>query len=262
MSTTVVVDYARSAARVSRILDGYRERIDVTLSPNDEMFGGDLDDYLGVAETAVAQIAHAMALTGRTDCQRILDLPCGHGRVMRALRAVFTDAELIACDINRDGVDFCAAQFGALPVYSKPDPREIPLDGTFDVIWVGSLLTHLDAPRCRAFLRFLCERLRPNGLLLVSMHGRHAVWRWPNNDRRLAKIRRDFERKGFGYADHAGNSGYGTSAFTVGWLAGELEGHDDVMLIGYAERGFADHQDLATIFKLDVHHPQWALRLR
>jgi SAM-dependent methyltransferase len=260
--STRVVDYARSAARVARILDGYRERIDVTLSPNDEMFSGDLDDYLGVAETAIAQIAHAMALTGRTECRRILDLPCGHGRVLRALRAVFTDAELVACDINRDGVDFCAAQFGALPVYSTPDPRDIPLDGAFDVIWVGSLLTHLDAPRCRAFLRFLCARLAPNGLLLVSSHGRNAVRRWPREDGRLAQIRSGFEQKGFGYADHAGTSGYGTSAFTAAWLADELYDHDDVMLIGYAERGLADHQDLATIFKLDVHHRQWALRLR
>ena len=125
-----VVDYSRSAARISELLDGYRERIDVTLSPNDEMFTGDLDDYIGVAETAIVQIAHAMALTGRTDCRRILDLPCGHGRVLRALRAVFPDAELVACDINRNAVDFCAAQFGALPVYSTPDPHEIPLDGT------------------------------------------------------------------------------------------------------------------------------------
>jgi SAM-dependent methyltransferase len=260
MSRTV--DYAASAARVAQILDGYRARIDATLSPNDEMFSGDLDDYLGVAETAIAQIAHAMALTGRTDCRRILDLPCGHGRVLRALRAVFADAELTACDINRDGVDFCAAQFEALPVYSTIDPHKVPLDGTFDLIWVGSLLTHLDAARCRAFLRFFCDRLAPDGLLLVSTHGRNAIRRWPREDKRLARIRRDFEKKGFGYADHAGTSGYGTSAFTAAWLADELYRHDDVMLIGYCERGLADHQDLATIFKLDVHHRQWDLRLR
>ena len=257
-----VVDYSRSAARISELLDGYRERIDVTLSPDDEMFTGDLDDYIGVAETAIVQIAHAMALTGRTDCRRILDLPCGHGRVLRALRAVFPDAELVACDINRNAVDFCAAQFGALPVYSTPDPHEIPLDGTFDLIWVGSLLTHLDASRCRAFLRVLCDRLAHYGLLLVSTHGRNAVRRWGGEDRRLTKIRRDFEKKGFGYADHPGASGYGTSAFTAAWLADELYRHDDVMLIGYAERGLADHQDLATIFKLPVHHRQWAVRLR
>jgi SAM-dependent methyltransferase len=256
------VDYAVSAATVAGLLDGYRERIDVTLSPNDEMFTGNLEDYLSVGETAVVQIAHAMAINGVSECPRILDLPCGHGRVLRALQAVFPDAELTACDVNRDGVDFCAAQFGARPVYSTVNPHEIPLDGEFDLIWVGSLLTHLNAARCRAFLGVLCDRLAPGGLLLVSAHGRNAVNRWPREDMRLAQIRGGFEINGFGYADHAGVSGYGTSAFTPGWLASELYSRDDVMLIGYAERGLADHQDLATILKLDVDHPQWALRLR
>jgi SAM-dependent methyltransferase len=261
-SLSRTVDYATSAATVAALLEGYRDRIDVSLSPNDEMYAGDLDDYLGVAETAVAQLAHAMTITGREKCRRILDLPCGHGRVLRALRAVFLDAEITACDINRDGVDFCARQFSARPVYSTANPYEIPLEGEFDVIWVGSLLTHLDAASCREFLDVLCSRLAPWGLLLVSTHGRSAVERWPRNDTRLAQIRGGFERSGFGYEDHAGVTGYGTSAFTVGWLANELNGRKDVMMIGYAERGLADHQDLATILKLDVDHPQWALRLR
>lgn len=244
------------------LLDGYRERVNVTLSPNDEMYAGNLQDYLSVGETAIIQIAHAMAINGISECRRILDLPCGHGRVLRTVRAVFPDAELTACDINRDGVDFCAAQFGAKPVYSTANPHEIPLEGGFNLIWVGSLLTHLNAARCRAFLGVLCDWLAPGGLLLISTHGRDAVDRWPRDDGRLTQIRSGFEVNGFGYADHAGVSGYGTSAFTPGWLAGELYARDDVMLMGYAERGLADHQDLATILKLDVHHPQWALRLR
>jgi SAM-dependent methyltransferase len=261
-SLSRTVDYAESAATIAELLGSYRERIDVTLSPDDEMFRGDLEDYLGVAETAIAHVAHAMAITGRSGFDRILDLPCGHGRVLRALHAVFPDAELTACDINRSGVDFCAGQFGAMPVYSVADPHEIPLEGNFDLIWVGSLLTHLDAPGCRAFLRVFCDLLAPEGLLLFSSHGRNAVDRWRSDDSRMARIRGDFETKGFGYADHPGVSGYGTSAFTAGWLASELHEFEDVMLIGYAERGLADHQDLASILKLDVHHPQWALRLR
>jgi SAM-dependent methyltransferase len=262
LSQSRTVDYAASAAAIAVLLDGYRERIDVTVSPNDEMFSGNVDDYISVAETAIVQIAHAMAINGIDRCQRILDLPCGHGRVLRALRAVFADAAITACDVNRDGVDFCAAQFEAKPAYSTANPHDIPLDGEFDLIWVGSLLTHLDAARCRAFLGVLCDRLAPGGLLLVSSHGRDAVNRWRHDDIRLTQIRTGFEVDGFGYADHAGVSGYGTSAFTPGWLAGELYDREDVMLTGYAERGLADHQDLATILKLDVHHPQWALRLR
>ena len=72
----------------------------------------------------------------------ILDLPCGHGRVMRWLRATFPKASLTACDIDGDGVSFCAETFGARPALSSTDPEDLVL-GTFDLIWCGSLLTHL-----------------------------------------------------------------------------------------------------------------------
>ena len=61
------------------------------------------------------------------DVKRILDLPCGHGRVLRYLSAAFPEAEITACDIMREGVDFCASTFGAIPVYSQDDPQQIPL---------------------------------------------------------------------------------------------------------------------------------------
>ena len=95
------------------------------------------------------------------------------------LKAAFPEAELIGCDVNREGVDFCAEQFGAVPVYSDPDPTLIDLDGSFDLIWVGSLLTHLDADRLPGLPRPLPPHLAEGGLLLFSSHGRNAVDRWP-----------------------------------------------------------------------------------
>ena len=89
---------------------------------------------------------------------RILDFPCGHGRVLRYLRAEFPQAEITACDLLRDGVDFCAANFGAIPVYSDPDPSRIGLPrDAFDLIWVGSLFTHFDAARWAKSFSFSAE---------------------------------------------------------------------------------------------------------
>ena len=255
------VDLSRSARLVAGLLDGYRERDDPTIADGDEMYRGDLDSYLSVGFSATAQIANAMILTGRTDLPRILDLPCGHGRVTRCLRAVFPESEIVGCDLLRDGVEFCARQYGAVPVHSVVEPEEIPLPGEFDLIWVGSLLTHLDEDHCRRFMAVFRRHLAPGGLLLVSSHGRNAVNRWPASDERAQAIRADFERTGFGYRDHAGVTGYGTSAFTAAWMADEATRHDDVTMIGYFERGLADHQDLAVLTKLDVHHGQNAFIL-
>lgn len=255
------IDFAETSAALADRLDGYRNRVDRTIAPGDAMWTGDLEDYLSVSYSAVAQIAHAMAVCGRTGLPRILDFACGHGRVMRALRAAFPDAELSGCDVDRDGVDFCASRFGAVRVYSDPDAARVVLDGQFDLIWVGSLLTHLDAPRCRAFLDLFRHHLGERGLLVVSTHGRNAVKRWPRDDARTDAIIADFEREGFGYRDHPGLDGYGTSACTPAWIAATLAEWTDLMLVGYVERGLADHQDIVAALKLDVHHRQNALLL-
>ena len=41
------------------------------------------------------------------------------------LRAAYPDTPLTVCDLDPDGVDFCATHFGAGPVYSREDVRDI-----------------------------------------------------------------------------------------------------------------------------------------
>jgi hypothetical protein len=65
---------------------------------------------------------------------------------------------------------------GALPpgrkYHSEIHPGKIPIRETFDLIWVGSLLTHLDEPLWHEFLAFHVDRLNPQGLLVLTAHGR------------------------------------------------------------------------------------------
>src|SRR5258708_14501308 len=142
-----------------------------TLSPKDEMFEGNEAHYLGVGESALECIRRSLAAAEVPEhrVRRILDLPCGYGRVLRYLRAEFPEAEITACDLQHEGVDFCAQTFGATPVYSHWDPAKIPLpDDWFDLIWVGSLLPHVDAEHWDAFLRLFRRVVRPGGGLVFS----------------------------------------------------------------------------------------------
>lgn len=75
-------------------------------------------------------------------------------------------ARLPACDLNLDNVEFWARTFGAVPVPSSVQIDAIPLPADFDLIWCGSLLTHLPAEACRAFLRRFHRALQPDGLCL------------------------------------------------------------------------------------------------
>src|SRR5579859_3947897 len=130
------------------------------------MYIGSLDAYLAIGRSAIHVIDSALTATHSPEPLDILDLPCGHGRVMRHLRHRFPEARIVGCDLLRSGVDFCADRYGATGVYSTKDPASIPVEGLFDLVWVGSLLTHLDAPLWRPFLDFLAFRLSPSGMLI------------------------------------------------------------------------------------------------
>jgi SAM-dependent methyltransferase len=147
------------------------------ISPNDQMYAGSQSQYFAIGHSALQAIDVALRAAGkqRSSVRRILDLPCGHGRVCRYLRDAFPRAEITACDLETDGVDYCAATFGAIPVYSDPIAARIKLGGTFDLIWCGSLLTHLSEQRSREFLDLFCSRLAEGGIVVFTVHGRFSV---------------------------------------------------------------------------------------
>ena len=108
-----------------------------------------------------------MLFAGRDALGRILDLPCGHGRVLRVLRAAFPGAELTACDIDRDAVDLLLGHLEQEPFTHARTPGPFRFPGEFDLIWCGSLLTHLDQPMWVRFLQLFRSVLAPGGILRV-----------------------------------------------------------------------------------------------
>jgi SAM-dependent methyltransferase len=179
----------------------------------------------------------------------ILDLPCGHGRVMRALEVAFPAAALTACDIDRDAVDFCSRTFGARPVYAMESPGDTVLSGSFDLIWCGSLITHFDERMCRELLELLTGALAPSGMLVFSAHGPHyrsligagsmsfPVWE-PH------RLLDSYDQRGFGYEDYHNQHGYGISLCSPTWVSRIVEGIDHLDLACYAARGWGGFHDV------------------
>ena len=199
--------------------------------------------------------------------EAILDLPCGHGRVLRYLRAAFPRTEITACDLNRDGVDFCASQFRAIPVYSDVDASRVPLPrDKFDLIWVGSLLTHLDAPLWIMFLDLFRAVLRPGGLLVFSTQGRLAhhlltngVTGYDLDGASLAAVTADYESYGFGYANYSDAGGYGIALSESSWVCRLITSLPDFRIVSVSERSWDNHHDVfACVRDVDwaVHHPR------
>src|SRR5579862_782459 len=103
------------------------------MDSGDRMFKGDTEGYFGVGLSALRCIRFGLLAAGRREVTDILDLPCGHGRVLRFLQAEFPEANLVACDIEAAAVEFCAKTFGAVPVHGREEPGQIQLPGRFDL---------------------------------------------------------------------------------------------------------------------------------
>lgn len=230
--------------------------IDRTIAPDDGMFArhiGEAQAYehyfrCGFSALKIVRAALAAADVADSDVRRVLDLPCGHGRILRMLKAAFPRAELTACDLERPGVDFCARQFGAVPVYSHPDPVKIALAGPFDLIWCGSLMTHLDAPRWTGFLRLFRSLLSETGVCVFTSHGigTEDLIRGKLADYGLrdpATLLRPYRRAGFAYEPYKRGEDYGISMAGIGWIAARIAELSDARLVTVTEKAWDHHHD-------------------
>ena len=152
-------------------------RVITRVAPADDMmtFGPDLRNYFEVGESALAQIKAGLAAAGAPAPQRILDLPCGYGRVLRHLRAEWPNAAITAMDLDAEAVAFCANTFAARPVVSRQPLWDVDAGDGYHLLWCGSLLTHFDEPDWAPTLSYFRDRLVPGGVVVFTTHGEFSI---------------------------------------------------------------------------------------
>jgi SAM-dependent methyltransferase len=219
--------------------------------------------YIRAGHSAIVIIALAMIKAGIERFDVVLDLPCGSGRVLRHLVRFLPEASLVASDIDSDHVEFCARQFGAVPLLSRQDLTQVTLDRPIDLLWCGSLFTHLSADNVKAALCHMVGWLAPGGIAIFTLHGRWSIHRQFDtpykyvDDETFAPIAEGVTRDGFGYADypeHIGPrlEGYGLSVCLPHWVMLTVEAMEDVRLLDYMERAWDNHQDVLILRKIPI----------
>ena len=154
---------SRAAARRIPGVPGPVHRNDLMVDPASEH---SRTTYVERGRQVVALLDEALAGAGRTLAEAdVLDFGCGHGRIVRHLATAARSVS--ACDLDHEGVRFCASAFGAVAVPGSTDLAEVPL-GEYDAIWLGSVITHHPPTTCGALLTALAGHLRPGGVLVVS----------------------------------------------------------------------------------------------
>jgi len=239
---------------MDQILSMSSKGIITEISPHDPVYSPERHEaYFAWGESAVACIRLALLAADREDPASVLDFACGHGRVMRTLKAAFPDARLTACDIDRAGVDFCARTFGANGAYSSDDPNEIHIEDRFDLIWVGSMFTHLEADRWVGFLRLLESLLEPGGVLVFTTAGRFVIEKMKIGKHSVGlrgeqvdQLIADFEQDGFGYQEYLRRPGWGLTRASPAWVCSRLDEVPALRLASYFERGWLNSQDVVS----------------
>lgn len=228
------------------------ERVSTRISHRDAMHGGAGERYFSIGLSGLRCVEAAVtAAEASSEPQAILDLPCGHGRVLRWLRARYPGARVTVSDLDRDGVDFCARTFATRPLYSRTELDGLSLGDRFDLIWCGSLVTHLDAAAIAALLALFERHLTDGGVAVVTTHGARTAERlgadggarYRLESDRAAALMREYRDGGFAYADYAGEAGYGVSLTAPDWVrsAAATAGLREVLFL---EHGWDDHQDV------------------
>ena len=232
-------------------------KVDDRISPKETMYD---KYYFIIGEDAMHNVALGClaAKIGRVD--RVLDLPCGHGRVLRHLVNFFPEAEFHACDLDVEGLQFCAETFGALPIRSVEELTDVAFPNNYDVIWVGSLFTHTARKTTNRWIAHLARFLSPHGIIVTTLHGRFSeqvqrLYPYIGEDR-WSKIMQGYRATGHGYCDYVRaeshsyiEGSYGISVTKPHVTIEDVEEIPGTRIHLYLERGWAGHHDVLVLGK-------------
>ena len=172
---------------------------------------------------------------------------------MRWFPAAYPSAEISACDLRSNDMAFCEQYFGARTWVTGTDIALLNSTERYDLIWLGSVITHLSAENSTKLLEKMISWTNPGGIVVASLHGRHALhlqdsgqYRYIHDDA-WRMIKSDFHKVGYGYADYEGQSGYGISVVKLSWIAAAVESRTDVRLVMLTERAWAGHHDIVAL---------------
>jgi SAM-dependent methyltransferase len=101
----------------------------------------------------------------------VLDFGCGCGRVTRYWNGL-EDIRIYGTDINKYLVETSqrCVPFATISKNSMVARLDYP-NQSFDLVYAFSVFTHLDLTAQKAWMDEFCRILRPDGILLLSVHG-------------------------------------------------------------------------------------------
>lgn len=105
------------------------------------------------------------------DRYSLLEFASGYGMVTRHLRNALPEADVLACDIHQEAVDFVNKSLGEEAILSRHLPEELEFERQFDVVFALSFFSHMPSATFGRWLAALYRAVGPGGILAFTTHG-------------------------------------------------------------------------------------------
>lgn len=199
--------------------------------------------FVDILETALTEAGRDWDSIGRA-----LEIGCGYGRIVRELSRRLPGERIAVCDVIDEGARFTAAEFGATKVPVMEQAAVKP-SGTYDLIYLLSVYTHLPRDFVVSNLRDVARALKPGGVAVFTIHGQGSAETaeryeqyWLDKPGLLSAMAQD----GYYYARYP----YYTDEYGLTWFTKDAverlvaEAAPDLELVSYRPMQLDAHQDV------------------
>lgn len=233
---------------------------------NDDMYIGSIEHYFSCGKQLSEIVYRASKYTEATN-PKVLEMPCGYGRVTRHLVEAFDRNIIFVADVNNEGVGFCSEMFGVSGAHIIEPTDEftgVP-DNSFDIAVMGSLITHFSESKSKKMVEKFLRKLKSSGVAIITTHGQRASEilmsdaNWfeltPQNKSHLID---SWNSERYGFAPYATEHNfekktvelvgvqYGISITPHNWMINLIETLG-CTLLEYEKGGWDNHQDVYII---------------
>jgi SAM-dependent methyltransferase len=134
-------------------------------------------DFLDGGREATQELESALCSVGRSfeGVGSVLDLGCGSARVLPHVARLTSGARCVGCDVDAAAIEWASRRHPQLEwAVSRSEPPLPFDDGSFELVYSISVLTHLGADSQDRWLQEIRRVLKPGGVALLSVHGPFA----------------------------------------------------------------------------------------
>ena len=137
----------------------------------------DGDWFVESGRRSLGDLDRALASVQKSydDFDAVLDWGCGCGRILRHLPVPVLPRKLYGNEIDAEAIEWVSANMPWVETSLTEGKPPLPYsDGSFDLIFNHSVMSHLDEDYQDAWLAELARVLRPGGVVTLTVHGQNA----------------------------------------------------------------------------------------